>query len=865
MATLRGNFTRSGMKRFCKEFCFCFFVPAIMIGAAAVVHYFLIIKAEHGPLEASEQFRVNLGVKVIENTLQGIVTDLIFSAQHNEIRTAFDTDGQPPLDSPDRGLQRFAGREPVYEWEKLLDATGSELVAPDNDGRDATIAATAEGASQDFFTAVWALPRGQVYVSALHGGRERGVLRQPPNSLLQFGTLVFDTSGDKRGVLIRTYRIAELLREFDAAVENAEGDVMLLDGSGLLLRSPRNDKQGLSTERETRTFDDAYPGMWANIRLADSGWIYGPDGLFSFSAAALPWLSAGRLNNLKVVSHVSAGRLGAMARFRQDIPLYVLIFFVVVLVSMMLTGARLKHRKIAAQIEFERQFRETLEDISLLAFGFDADGRITFCNESLLGLTGWQRDELIGKDWLEYLVPTEHRKQYAEQSQRRVTGSELPDPYVAEIQTRDGVRRVISWSDAVFSDNDGRLFGSIRIGKDITESRRTREQLRKLSSAVEQSPTVVMIVDLQGCIDYVNPKFTQATGYTLAEVIGRNPNILKSGETSADEYRELWSTISGGGEWRGVFHNKKKNGELFWEAASISPIRDSAGVITHYLAVKEDITDRKRLEGEVATRNREITKNRELAVMGRMASMIAHDLRNPLSSIKMALQILGERAARIWRKEEDELQRIALEQVGYMEEILEDLLSFSRPDALNPEWVSIGNILDQSVISCQKKIQTVGARLETWYQSGLPTLHADPRKLRQVFSNVIMNALQATEGIVEHTPAITIAVRLGIGAEQPQICVEICDNGRGIGANSQEKLCEPFFTTRARGTGLGLAIVKRIVVQHHGSVSLDAVQEGGTRVVIVLPTGPIDNVTGTERTDDNGVARSVEQVVRLAR
>ena len=557
------------------------------------------------------------------------------------------------------------------------------------------------------------------------------------------------------------------------------------------------------------------------------------------------------------------GPVEVMARFRQDIPLYIAIFAVLVLISMMLTGARLRNKRIAAQMGFERRFRETLENIRLLALGVDSEGSITFCNEALLDLTGWQRDELIGENWLQRLVPTELRKQYADESHRRVNANDSPKPYVAEIQTRDGVRRVISWSDAVLSDDEGKLFGTIQIGEDITELQRTQEKLRKLSRAVEQSPSAVIIVDLDGRIEYVNPKFTQSTGYTLEEVVGRNPRILKSGETSPDEYANLWSTITAGNEWRGVLHNKKKNGELFWEAASISPIRNSEGTITHFLAVKEDITDRRRLENEVKKRNREIAKNRELAVMGRMATMIAHDLRNPLSSIKMALQILGERAARIWRSEEDELQGIALEQVGYMEEILEDLLSFSRPDALKPEWVSIGKILDQAVISCQKQIDEFGARLDTWYQPGLPTLHSDPRKLRQVFSNIIMNALQATEGIATRKPEITVTVQLDIGNKQPQIRVEICDNGCGIEADQQDKLCEPFFTTRAKGTGLGLAIVKRIVVQHGGSVSLTAIEDSGTRVTVVLPTGPIDDITCEERAPGVGDTASAGQRAKV--
>jgi PAS domain S-box-containing protein len=132
----------------------------------------------------------------------------------------------------------------------------------------------------------------------------------------------------------------------------------------------------------------------------------------------------------------------------------------------------------------------------------------------------------------------------------------------------------------------------------MLERRQAEEKLRQLSTAVEQSPASIVITNPAGNIEYVNPKFVQVTGYTSAEALGKNPRILKSGEKSPEAYRELWETISAGKEWNGEFHNKTKNGELYWEIASISPIRDPAGRVTHYVAVKEDITARKQTEAE---------------------------------------------------------------------------------------------------------------------------------------------------------------------------------------------------------------------------------------------------------------------------
>jgi diguanylate cyclase (GGDEF)-like protein/PAS domain S-box-containing protein len=135
--------------------------------------------------------------------------------------------------------------------------------------------------------------------------------------------------------------------------------------------------------------------------------------------------------------------------------------------------------------------------------------------------------------------------------------------------------------------------------RDITERKQVEQRLRTMSSAIDQSPASVVLTDIRGNIEYVNPKFSQVTGYSLAEAVGQNPRILKSGTQPAESYRDLWSTVLAGGEWRGEFANKKKNGEIYWEAASVVPIKSPDGAITHLLAVKEDITERKRAESAI--------------------------------------------------------------------------------------------------------------------------------------------------------------------------------------------------------------------------------------------------------------------------
>ncbi|MFQ5661457.1 MAG: PAS domain S-box protein [Gammaproteobacteria bacterium] len=520
--------------------------------------------------------------------------------------------------------------------------------------------------------------------------------------------------------------------------------------------------------------------------------------------------------------------------------LYVYMLFLLTGCSMMLAYVMIRCGRAESQVMFERRFRKILENIDLLSIGLDNSFKITFCNDALLALTSWQRKDVLDRDWFEIFVPVDAQEQSRMTINRIFAPDYTSSLYEDVIRSRNGQRFLIEWNVSKMFDPLGQPIGITLIGKNITDERQSEDQLRKLSRAVEQSPSVVIITDINGNIEYVNPKFTHLTGYTFEEVRGKNPRLLKSGETGSEEYRKLWNTITAGGTWNGVFHNRKKNGEYYWEMTSISPIRDNDGNIVRYLAVKEDITERRRLEEEVQQRNREIAKNQALAVTGRMATMIAHDLRNPLSSIKMGLQILGNRESSEWNEDDYELKQIALGQIGYMEAIMEDLLSYSRPDALTPEWLKLDELLDKVLIHNQKEINKHGAEIVKHYRSGLPNLHGDTRKLQQVFTNLIMNALQATEGLTDRAPRITISTSLEVTGDRPGICIEIGDNGCGMKTEELENILEPFYTTRAKGTGLGLAIVKHIVEQHHGMLSVDTHQGDGTCIKVLLPTGPLD-------------------------
>ncbi len=221
---------------------------------------------------------------------------------------------------------------------------------------------------------------------------------------------------------------------------------------------------------------------------------------------------------------------------------------------------------------------------------------IADANPAALRMIGASREQVVGQICHKYVCPAEIGACPVKNLGQQVDNSERT------LLTADG-RTVPILKTVTPIVLDGRRH-FLEAFVDISERKRAEEALRKLSRAVEQSSAVVVITNAKGDIEYVNPKFTQVTGYTPDEVLGQNPRLLKSGEMPAETYRQLWETITAGGDWYGEFHNRKKSGESYWEQASISPIRDDKGVITHFVAVKEDVTERRRAREELVLAHR---------------------------------------------------------------------------------------------------------------------------------------------------------------------------------------------------------------------------------------------------------------------
>jgi PAS domain S-box-containing protein len=367
------------------------------------------------------------------------------------------------------------------------------------------------------------------------------------------------------------------------------------------------------------------------------------------------------------------------------------------------------------------------------------------------------------------------------------------------------------------------------------EQHTTEESLRKLSRAVEQSADGVMITNSQGIIEYVNPAFETLTGYTREEVRGKTPRILKSGEQGPEFYQEMWKTLLAGNVYRGLLVNRKKNGEMYYLEETICPMRDPAGVITHFISNGRDLTERVRLEER-------LLQSQKMDAIGHLAGGVAHDFNNLLTIItsyaELALDAVPQNSPL-----ETKIQEI-LSAARRAAELTRQLLAFSRKQ---PQALRVAD-LNQVIARIAKTLpRLIGEDIKFTFTpgEGLGRVRVDPLQIEQVLMNLAANARDAMpQG--GRLQIETSDLRLEIPSpDLKQACVPpgryalitVTDDGSGIPPEHLAHIFEPFYTTKpaGKGTGLGLATVYGIIKQNKGFIWASSEPNRGTAFQIYLP------------------------------
>ncbi len=387
-----------------------------------------------------------------------------------------------------------------------------------------------------------------------------------------------------------------------------------------------------------------------------------------------------------------------------------------------------------------------------------------------------------------------------------------------------------------FSRDDMHFLQAVaNVLSEAIQRRSAEEGLSKLSVAVEQSPASVMITDTQGTIEYVNPRFCEVTGYTAEEAIGQNARILKGGKKPDASYKELWDTILAGKVWTGAFENRKKNGELYWEEASICPIRDAGGAIRHFLAVKQDITERKeaeralqeahdKLEQRVEERTWELVKASQ--AKSEFLATMSHELRTPLNGVIAMNELL------LGTKLDDKQRRhawLAKTSGDTLLALINDILDFSKIEAGKIELecidLDLQHVMEQATVSLASKARGKNLELICVVHPNVPRrVRGDPGRLQQVLLNLINNGIKFTE----RGEVVIRATAESESESHATVRITVTDTGIGIPPARRDRLFQSFSqidssTTRIYGgTGLGLAICKQLVELMGGQIGFES-------------------------------------------
>jgi PAS domain S-box-containing protein len=505
-----------------------------------------------------------------------------------------------------------------------------------------------------------------------------------------------------------------------------------------------------------------------------------------------------------------------------------------------------------------REYERVVEGLDEMIIVVGRDYRYLLANRAYLSYRGETRDEILGR-----LVPDVLGKDVFEREVQ---------PRLDECLAGKVVRYEMRMAYPGIGERDLSISyfpiegpaGIDRVAcvlQDVTEHRRAQEQQARLSRVVEQATDSILITDPQGTMIYVNPAFERISGYSRAEAIGQNPRMLKSGHQDAAFYRRMWETLARGEVWKGRMVNRRKDGTLYQEDATIGPVRDASGRLVNYVAVKQDVTNEMRLE-------RQLMQAQKMEAVGRLAGGVAHDFNNLLGVITG----YGEMTLRKLRVEDplrgkvDQILKAADRAAG----LTRQLLAFSRQQVLQPKIVDLNDLVS-NVEKMLRRLIGEDIELATSLDPALGSVRADPGQVEQVLMNLAVNARDAMPDGGRLTIE-TQNVELGPedAAHRPPagaglyVMLVVTDSGTGMDAETLSHLFEPFFTTKdlGKGTGLGLSTVYGIVKQSGGYIWCESEVGRGTTFRIHLPR--VDEDVPSKRTPVTpGLAHGTETILLI--
>ncbi len=492
-----------------------------------------------------------------------------------------------------------------------------------------------------------------------------------------------------------------------------------------------------------------------------------------------------------------------------------------------------------ARTDLERRHRLLAEHAGDVIATLDlASRRYTFVSPAVAAARGLSVEEALAEPLEASLTPASYARAL-ELLARIGTPAEVARfTEIFEQPCRDGTVKQMEVTGTLVRDPLGRPVSVVTVARDASKRIQAERALRRLAAAVDQAPVSIVITDAGGRIEYVNPAFERISGWPAAEVLGKNPRLLKSGRHDAAFYRDLWETIAAGRTWEGQLFNRRRDGRLFAEQAVIAPVREEGGAIDHYVAVKRDVTRELELAEQLA-------QAQKMESIGRLAGGVAHDFNNLLTVILATASAMGEALGAgepIAAEDVSEIRDAALRG----RDLTRQLLAFAREQPLHPGTLDLAGELHRSAALLRRALGE-GVALSVSAPPDLWPVLGDASQLERVLVNLAVNARDAMPaggrvalGAENLAAGPAEAARFPGMAPGEYVRLSFRDSGAGMAPETLARAYEPFFTTKpfGQGTGLGLSTVHGIVKQSGGFIRVESAPGQGTLFEICLPRDP---------------------------
>lgn len=488
-----------------------------------------------------------------------------------------------------------------------------------------------------------------------------------------------------------------------------------------------------------------------------------------------------------------------------------------------ITNRKKAEKALLESIKETQDITFALDQSSIVAIT-DQKGKITSVNDKFCEISKYSREELLGEDH-RILNSGLHSKEFFKELWRTIGHG---DVWKGEIcnRAKDGTLYWVDTTIVPFLNENGKPYQYVAIRTDISDRKRAEEHLKEsikdntdIRFALDQS-TIVAFTDARGIIICVNDKFCEISKYSREEIIGKDHSILNSGHHSKLFFKDLWKTIGEGKVWKGEIRNKAKDGTYYWVDTTIVPFLNENGKPYQYVAIRNDITERKKTE-EV------LHRQDKLAAVGQLAAGVAHEIRNPLTSMKGYAEFLT-----LDEKDPERLEfiNIILDEIERVNTIVEDFMVLAKPKMVELEEKNVVPVIKNVVSLLEFEARKKHVKLSFDCPHEIIQIECDENRLKQVFLNFIKNGIEAMPNGGE------LHVKTVIQDNNVQISIQ--DTGVGIPKEKLKQLGEPFYTTKKNGNGLGLMVSFKIIENHNGKVFVESEPNKGTTFNILLPAKP---------------------------